>query len=197
VKKPGALDRRERRLIEAHTTLGAEILVKIDGLKPLTPTVALEHHRAYTGGGYPDLGNAVPHEMSQIVSVADIYEALTGARSYQAPLPPERAFLILARLAGDKLNSSLVKAFIGAVTFFPMGSLVMTNRNEVCVVVRTSMVEPLHPVVALVNDAMTATLGEIDTSARAADGSYERHIVQTLTPQSQEFDLTKLLPKAA
>jgi putative nucleotidyltransferase with HDIG domain len=197
VKKPGALDRRERRLIEAHTTLGAEILVKIDGLKPLTPTVALEHHRTFTGAGYPDLGSAVPHPMSQIVSVADIYEAMTGARTYQAPQLPERACLILARLAGDKLNSALVKAFIGAVTFFPIGSLVRTSREEVCVVVRTSMAEPLHPVVALVNESMTETLGEIDTSVRGADGSYERHIVQTLTPQSQEFDLTRLLPQAA
>jgi hypothetical protein len=59
------------------------------------------------------------------------------------------------------------------------------------------MAEPLHPVVALVNDAMTGTIGEIDTSVRAADGSYERHIVQTLLPQSQQFDLTRLLPQAA
>ena len=39
--------------------------------------------------------------MSQIVSVADIYEAITGARTYQAPTPPERACLILARIAGE------------------------------------------------------------------------------------------------
>jgi putative nucleotidyltransferase with HDIG domain len=45
VKKPGALTKRERKLIEAHTTFGAEILVQTAGLRPLTPTVALEHHR--------------------------------------------------------------------------------------------------------------------------------------------------------
>jgi len=110
VKKPGALDKRERRIMESHTTLGAEILVQVDGLRPLTPLVALEHHRSVTGRGYPDLGDAVPHVFSQIVSVADIYEAVTGARSYQAPTPPERACLLLARLAGDKLNAALVKA---------------------------------------------------------------------------------------
>jgi putative nucleotidyltransferase with HDIG domain len=55
LKKPGALDKRERKLMEAHTVFGAEILVEIDGLLPLTPTVALEHHRSVEGSGYPDL----------------------------------------------------------------------------------------------------------------------------------------------
>src|SRR5262249_26657908 len=75
LKKPGALDERERRLMESHTVLGSEILVQISGLSPLTPIVALEHHRGLKGTGYPDLGEGVaPHMMSQIVSVADVYE---------------------------------------------------------------------------------------------------------------------------
>src|SRR5437588_191988 len=71
LKKPGALDKRERKMMEAHTTFGAEILVQIEGLRPLTPIVALEHHRGIKGDGYPDVGDGVvPHAMSQIVSVA-------------------------------------------------------------------------------------------------------------------------------
>ena len=53
VKKPGALDKRERKLMEAHTTLGAEILVQTEGLRPLTPIVALEHHRGVKGTRLP------------------------------------------------------------------------------------------------------------------------------------------------
>ena len=90
--------------------------------------------------------------MSQIVSVADIYEAITGARSYQAPTLPERACLILARLAGEKLNSSLVKAFVNAITFFPIGSMVRTSRNEIAIVVGTNPYDPLHPMLELVDE---------------------------------------------
>src|SRR4030095_2864266 len=94
--------------------------------------------RTVKGFGYPDLGDGVvPHPMSQIVSVADIYEAITGARTYQAPTPPERACLILARIAGDKLNTALVKTFVNAVTFFPIGSLVKTTRDELGVAGQT------------------------------------------------------------
>lgn len=183
LRKPGALDKRERKMMEAHTTYGAEILVEVDGLKPLTPTVALEHHRGVTGTGYPDLEDGtVPHLMSQIVSVADIYEAMTGARSYQDPATPDQACLVLARLAGTKLNTALVKAFVNAVSFFPLGSVVRTDRDEVGVVIRTNRSEPLHPVIALLGSEHQRVAGEIDTSRRDHSGSYERHVVETLRP---------------
>jgi putative nucleotidyltransferase with HDIG domain len=193
LRKPGALDKRERKMMEAHTTYGAEILVDVDGLRPLTPTVALEHHRAATGGGYPDLEEgALPHLMSQIVAVADIYEAMTGARSYQDPATPEQACLVLARLAGTKLNTALVKAFVNAVSFFPLGSVVRTDRDEVGVVIRTTASEPLHPVIALMGAEHHRMPGEIDTSRRDHTGAYERHIVETLRPPAP-LDLNEFL----
>ena len=197
VKKPGALDKRERKMMEAHPVLGAELLMQVDGLRPATALVALEHHRTVGGGGYPDIGDGVvPHVLSQIVSVADIYEAVTGARSYQAPTPPDRACLLLARLAGSKLNGSLVKAFVNAITFFPVGSLVRTSRGELAIVVRTNGGDPLHPVVQLVDENVRTPLGEVDTSVRDAEGAYERHLVETVVPAGGSPDVTRFLPAA-
>jgi putative nucleotidyltransferase with HDIG domain len=196
VRKPGALDKDERRTIEAHTTLGAEILVQTDGLQPLTPTVALEHHRSVKGAGYPELGDAIPHPMSQIVSVADIYEAVTGARTYQDPTPPERACLILARFAGDKLNTGLVKTFVNAITFFPVGSLVRTSRNELGLVVQTNRGEPLHPVLTLVDEGSYEPMGRVNTAERDSSGGYARHISQSL-PAPDGLDLRAFLEPAA
>jgi putative nucleotidyltransferase with HDIG domain len=197
VKKPGALNKRERKLVEGHTVLGAEILAEIDELKPLTPTVALEHHRTIKGGGYPDLGEGVvPHRLSQVVSVADVYEAVTGARSYRDPILPEQACLLLARLAGRILNTALVKAFINVVTFFPVGSVVRTSRDEIGVVVRTNPADPLHPIIALLDLRFELTQREIDTSARDASGVYDRHIAETINPPEGRLDLTRLLPTA-
>src|SRR4029453_7668962 len=159
--------------MESHTTFGAEILVQLDGLRPLTPVIALEHHRTVKGFGYPDLGDGVvPHPISQIVSVADIYEAITGARTYQAPTPPERACLILARIAGDKLNTALVKTFVNAVTFFPIGSLVKTSLGRLARVVRTTPDDPLHPIVVPVDEQLNRAGDEIDTRLRDSDGGY-------------------------
>ena len=130
--------------------------------------------------------------MSQIVSVADIYEAITGARTYQDPDAPERACLVLARLAGKKLNTALVKTFVNAITFFPLGSLVRTDRDEVGVVIRTNATEPLHPVIALIGADNRRVSGEIDTSRRTVAGAYERHVAETLRPP-QPLDLNEFL----
>ena len=185
IKKPSALSKRERRVIERHPSIGAAILTRTPTLGPLTPTIALEHHRTWQGGGgYPDLGSARPHVLSQMVMIADTYEAATGARSYRPPLLPEEACLILARLSGERLNPALVRAFCSAVTFFPLGSLVRTTLDEVGVVVRTSADDPLHPVIAPVDGLNPSRVrpGEIDTRERGANGDYVRHIAETLRP---------------
>lgn len=195
VQKPGALDPAERKLIEAHTTFGGAILVETPGVHPLAPTIAMEHHRGVNGTGYPDLGGGVrPHLMSQIVAVADIYEALTGARSYRQPMKPEQACLVLAREAGSKLNTAFVKAFISAVTFFPIGSIVRTNRDEVGVVVRTVDRDPLHPVILLTDESLENMGEEVDTSARDDAGRYLRHISETLPGRPQAPALLTRLP---
>jgi hypothetical protein len=134
--------------------------------------------------------------MSQIVSVADIYEAITGARSYQPPSLPEKACLILARLSGDKLNSALVKAFVNAITFFPLGSVVRTTLDEVAVVVETNPADPLHPVLELLAEG-NVPAGRLDSSRRDGSGAYARHIAGTLMPQGEALDMTKFLTAAS
>ena len=95
---------------------------------------------------------------------------------------PEQACLVLARLAGTKLNTALVKAFVNAISFFPLGSVVRTDRDEIGVVIRTTSGEPLHPVIALIGTDYQRMPGDIDTSRRMLSGQYERHVVETLRP---------------
>ena len=87
-----------------------------------------------------------------------------------------------ARLAGTKLNTSIVKAFVSAISFFPIGSFVRTDRDEVGVVIRTTDGEPLHPVIVLVNASNDRLPGEVDTSVRDESGAHARHLVETLLP---------------
>ncbi len=182
IRKAGPLNQREWRIMQRHPALGAELLATTGGFSALTPTIALEHHREYGGGGYPDLGDLEPHLISQIVAVADTYEALTGARAYRPPLVPDEACLILARMAGAKLNPALVRSFVGLITFFPLGSLVRTSRGEVGAVIGTFEEEPLHPTIVLVGEDGSALSPRrtIDMAARGPDGAYLRYVVETL-----------------
>ncbi len=195
LNKPGPLDPREWQVVRRHPRVGAEILLHMDGLHPLTPTVALEHHMDYVGGGYPEVGQGHrPHPISQLVAVADIYESLTGARSYRDPATPQMACLILARLAGEKLNPAFVRTFVSAITFFPAGTIVRTNLNEIGLVVATSEKEPVHPTIRLIEDGGLAPVETVtDTSLRDDSGQYLRHIEETLRPDSIGLDLDSIL----
>ena len=154
-------------MIEAHTTLGAELLVQTNGSQLLTPTVALEHHRSVKGAGYPDLGNAVPHLMSQIVSVADIYEAITGARSYQDPTPPASA-PALRRAARRRQAEYVARESVRERHHvFPDWCAVRTSREEIGVVVETNAASPLHPVIALVDSTFGALTERVEHAAFA------------------------------
>lgn len=198
LRKPGALDDRERRMIERHPTQGAEFLLRTPGMHPLTPRLALEHHRTVRGSGYPNLGHGViPHPMSQLLSVADIYEAVTGVRTYRKPAPPEQACLLLARLAGDTLNAALVKTFVNAITFFPLGSLVRTSDERLGVVVRITEGDLLHPVIVPVNDRFERAGDEIDTSTRDGRGAYRVHIVESVPPPVETLDVGAFLAERA
>jgi hypothetical protein len=99
---------------------------------------------------------------------------------------------VLARLAGEKLNTGLVKSFVNAITFFPIGSVVRTNRGELGVVVEVRRDDPLHPHLALIDESTNMPNGRIDTSTRDASGTYERHIVETLKPM-EGLDLRDFL----
>ena len=88
-----------------------------------------------------------------------------------------------------------MKTFVNAITFFPLGSLVRTNRNELGLVIETNRGEPLHPVLTLVDESTHAPLGRVNTAIRDSSGAYERHISQTV-PAPEGLDLRHLLESA-
>ena len=90
------------------------------------------------------------------------------------------------------VNTALVKAFVSAIGFLPKGSLVRTNKGELGVVIRTNPADPLHPILAPVDEGLNRLGGEIDTSARDNSGAYERTIVETLPLDGRSIDLERL-----
>jgi len=194
--KAGPPTEREWRMIHRHPLIGAEILSELHGLGPLTPVVALEHHLDFTGGGYPDLGpDRRPQAISQIVSVVDVYESVTGARTYREPATPDRACVILARMAGDKLNPALVKAFVSIVTFFPIGTIVRTTRGELGVVVGTHDDDALHPRIAVIDpagpDARPTSV--LDLRERDDGGAFLRDVAETLPEDRVRINVASVL----
>ena len=101
LNKPGRLTGEERLTMERHTVIGDEILAPIEFPWDIRPMVR-SHHERWDGKGYPDrlVGDAIPFT-ARILRLADIFDALTTARSYRRPLSPEEAFTIMEEDAGS------------------------------------------------------------------------------------------------
>jgi putative nucleotidyltransferase with HDIG domain len=97
--------------IRSHPQRGAEIVASLDFLGPVRDYV-LYHHERPDGKGYPFglKGDEIPLG-ARLISVADVYDAVTTDRPYQKGRTPAEALAILDKLAGTGLDGDLVKAF--------------------------------------------------------------------------------------
>lgn len=111
--KPGPLNPEERALIEQHPVLGADLLRPLKTFQGAA-TIIQHHHEKYDGSGYPDglAGDAIPLG-AQIVTIVDVYDALTTTRPYRVALSHQEAVRILQEeVERGWRNRELVKAFI-------------------------------------------------------------------------------------
>lgn len=97
--KAGPLTAAEWELVKQHPVKGEEICGEMKSLQPVLPIIR-SHHERWDGSGYPDglRGDRIPLA-ARILQVADIYDALTTARSYKPALPPPEALGILTEEA--------------------------------------------------------------------------------------------------
>ncbi|MBI3325341.1 MAG: response regulator [Nitrospinae bacterium] len=95
--KPGPLDPEERRIIELHPVVGADLVRGMHTLEDVRPIIR-HHHERFDGSGYPDglKGEAIPLG-ARIMAVVDVYDALRTARPYKAALSHAQAVAILQR----------------------------------------------------------------------------------------------------
>ncbi len=95
LNKPGRLTDEERALMERHTVIGDEMLAPVEFPWDIRPMVR-SHHERWDGRGYPDglTAENIPYS-ARILRIADVFDALTTARSYRRPLSPDEAMDIM------------------------------------------------------------------------------------------------------
>lgn len=106
IDKPGKLDVHEREIINLHSKLGGEIL-NTAALDKSVSDIARLHHTPIQDA------EKARDELSQIVSVADVYSALSEARPYKAPMSFEKIEDIMTH--DEKLKQGYVAQLLGAV----------------------------------------------------------------------------------
>jgi len=118
LRKPGTLTDEERRVMQAHTTIGGDTLIAVkqrwseDAFLIMAAEIALAHHERWDGTGYPyGLAGEDIALSARIVAVADVYDALTSERCYKQAMPHEQAASIIRNGAGSHFDPNVVRAF--------------------------------------------------------------------------------------
>lgn len=108
--KPGKLEPEERKVMETHTLIGANIMARAGNeVMRWSRTIALGHHEKWDGSGYPQriAGESIPLTC-QLTAIADVYDALSSRRPYKEPFPEEKVLAIFREDRGRAFRPSLV-----------------------------------------------------------------------------------------
>lgn len=183
ILKGGKLTDEEFESIKSHSLLGAKLLLNFtDKIGVFAPVVAMEHHLRYDGtGGYPQLKYSHPlHLSSMMVSLCDVYDALSQRRSYKRDYPPEQIYGIMKEGRGTQFSPELFDAFFESIGVWPNGVIVQLSDQRIGVVENQNQGKIFSPLIKIISDDSNVLL---DLSQ---DSSVE--IKRSLNPYSDGKD---------
>lgn len=117
LNKPGRLTKEEFEIMKQHTVKGCEILQKIPhimdkGIYNYSYDICRHHHERWDGGGYPDgLKGDEISIWAQVVSIVDVYDALTSERVYKQAYSHDTAMKMINNNECGVFNPKIRKAF--------------------------------------------------------------------------------------
>lgn len=153
LNKPGPLSPEEYDIIKNHARYGYELLKENMEVSTYASYIALTHHEQYNGEGYPLglKGNAI-HEFTRIVSVADVYDAMTSNRVYRKRVNISEVVEYMISMGNHLFDYDIVRKMIEHISVFPLGCYVTLSTGETAIVVDNNKKYPNRPVVRLIKD---------------------------------------------
>jgi putative nucleotidyltransferase with HDIG domain len=136
LNKPSHLDPGEMAEMSKHPTYGLELL----DTSPVTMSetarqIVVQHHERFDGTGYPKkLCGKEISEMARIVSIADVYDALTSDRPYKCAYMPSVAYKMMNGVLARGFDPDLLKIFLRHIAFYPQGSVVRMKNGDYAIV---------------------------------------------------------------
>ncbi len=153
IRKPGALSDTEFAQMESHTVLGTKLLMQYaDTIGIMPVVVSFEHHLRYDLSGYPRFPyKHKQHMASAVVSICDVYDALSQRRSYKADYPSDMIYNIMQRGSGTTFDPGLLDIFFKTMGVWPRGTLIALNDKRIAVVIDENEDDIFLPVVRVIH----------------------------------------------
>jgi hypothetical protein len=158
--RAGELSDEEKKYLYVHPVLSCKILKKAKFPLPIC-LGTLDHHERENGTGYPQkLTGEKISLYGKILAVVCSYEAMTGERKYKKAEDPSTGLLNVLRRESSQYDEEVLKAFLNALSFFPIGSFVYLSNNTVAQVIDNNSEDPRFPIVRIIDKSAKGAFSE-------------------------------------
>jgi HD-GYP domain-containing protein (c-di-GMP phosphodiesterase class II) len=198
INKRARLTESEFSEIKRHPEYGCDILARQGEVTDDILEAVRDHHEKFNGSGYPERRTKKTiAPFARIISLADVYDALTSDRSYKDAILPNKALAIMYGMREQDFDPLEVQMFIKCLGIFPSGSLVKLNTGFYGVVYESNPALPLMPKIKIILDEdlhpIPAEL--VDLAAAQALGNRNLEILECADPAAYRLSLKPYLTR--
>jgi len=151
--KPEKLNDDEMMKMHLHPQIGYNIVKSLEDINPIVLQTILFHHEQFDDEGYYNLPYETLPSSPKIVSICDMYDALTSPRPFRQPYSPSEAMKLILNSTDKKFDRELVSDFLNGMGpllnnsqfFYRKGDFCILNTNEVCLISDISKMDIMKP----------------------------------------------------
>ena len=190
LKKPGKLNDLEWDIVKSHPTKGVEEILAFRQLAEVKPKILFgifDHHLNFDLSGYPNMKRKKKQSLfGRIITIADVYDAMTTPRCYRKePYSPTDALQLMWKDCGVHFDPALFKVFVNAMGIYPIGSLVQLDDDELGIVSSSNPHSKLLDRPTVISITSEGTKGRninlVDRDEKT--GGFKRSITRCLDPK--------------
>lgn len=196
LNKPGRLSAREFEVMKLHSRIGHDLLKGHPGVTDDVLEGVLHHHERYDGKGYPkQLKAGEKDPFSRILTITDIFDALTSDRVYKKAYTPHDSLKAMFAWRNESFHPGLLEKFVECFGVYPPGSFVRLTDQTCGLVVEPRPATPARPLVKVSFSKKLSpqlpTLVDLAAVPKAADGGLD--IEACLDPKSLGIAIERFL----
>jgi len=188
------LQKKDHTVIDKIIRDGVKILLNTDAITPLAPLAAMEYpipyNKAKTGNPIYNKGLNL---VSMMITISSYYDKLRSSPEFQVNEGLEKIYVKMQSMSEKAFHPDLLGNFFNVVGIFPPGTLVELDNGEVCVVIRTNMIDLYRPTVEVIYDSSGNKYAEsrtLNLLERDQQGNFPREIRRSLAPDAYEIPET-------
>jgi len=198
LNKPDRLTNDEYRIMRQHTVFGYDLLRDKKEISHDALQVIQNHHERLDGKGYPH--KLVDHQINhytKLVSIVDVYDAITSKRAYHDAMNPHDALNIIFKSDKGSFDQGLLEQFIKYLGVYPIGSVVELSSGQVGVVMSFNDKHHLTPLILLVLDENKLPYNQY-RYLNLAHAVYKKnkeplHISGIVKPEAYDLDVATII----